>query len=876
MEGQVEVCGSEVEDRGIYMSLPHDAQSCYNLIWRMNKNLERELEKVGPRGREGYDKDLQRWKAEAHDLGNCKPRTRKLAFIGRTGAGKSTAINAILGAPVLSTRADGSAYSLILALFILTLLARCASSACTSVQTEIIYEDLLPSTWRASVNFIEKDEWKKTLQNLLDDITAVCEGGALKIERDDFRPALDAWDILKEECSFYVTVRAMLMSLSVQVYPHLRALSFPPPHQDVYALLQHEPVASMFGTTIQMTGTGFDSLELQESQQWIFREQPSEQSVWHLVDSVRIYGAFEVLASGAVTLVDVPGFGDANKTRTKRTKEYLKNVEVVILVADIKRAADDQAMHNYFEKFLHQMIAIDGRVESLLIVLTGADVRINEDQLHHLCSNQRQIIQKMRQEIVHLSESLDEQEKRLDRLFLNFYMAPNDGPEFAGLSERLRSTREMKDQTTSQLQLAKAAKDTYIAHQRSARARSVFLELYRQVYCSIKQDSVSRPPSLPIFCIGSMDYTQLLLTDRRYRAPVVFTDLEDTGIPQLCRHIHDFGSEKAISDIDAHAHRSTLLWESIESYFLSSRRDSRLTAYEDAARNLVEALKDTVDEIRKTSGAKIDNNVNELEQALRIEAERAAERSLNTIKMLGENHQWRSYRSLMRREGEWRSTDLNEDLVHGMLEGNASSMWHKLFNDFIRTELHSLVVDISNICNDTIRSIKNRAQRTTAIAPHIDNACNFIHPFDTIYPARDQYLEFCGSFKGLLRAALEEHYHIVGRESGIGMFQRMKAQDLNEEQFSPMKARELYTGLVDRVMTAVRMARNKGETALDEALARLYAIIDRSLVCVQGDDQVCKVTRRNMQKFLDEQYSTPLGEVAMIMDRYKERNAAPR
>lgn len=108
MEGQVEVCGSEVEDRGIYMSLPHDAQSCYNLIWRMNKNLEREVEKVGPSGRRGYDKDLQGWKAEAHDLGNCKPRRRKLAFIGRTGAGKSTAINAILGAPVLSTRADVS------------------------------------------------------------------------------------------------------------------------------------------------------------------------------------------------------------------------------------------------------------------------------------------------------------------------------------------------------------------------------------------------------------------------------------------------------------------------------------------------------------------------------------------------------------------------------------------------------------------------------------------------------------------------------------------------------------------------------------------------------------------------------------------------
>lgn len=59
------------------------------------------------------------------------------------------------------------------------------------------------------------------------------------------------------------------------------------------------------------------------------------------------------------------------------------------------------------------MIRMDGSMESLLIVLTGADVRrrscflelfslhdiyqvrINEDQLHHLHSKQRHVIQEM-------------------------------------------------------------------------------------------------------------------------------------------------------------------------------------------------------------------------------------------------------------------------------------------------------------------------------------------------------------------------------------------------------------------------------------------------------------------------------------------------
>ncbi|KAG2346295.1 hypothetical protein BDR05DRAFT_75319 [Suillus weaverae] len=63
----------------------------------------------------------------------------------------------------------------------------------------------------------------------------------------------------------------------------------------------------------------------------IVEGETPKSSVWHLVDSVRIHGAFDVLGSCAVSLVDVPGFGDANKTRTKRTEEYLKTAEVVVL-----------------------------------------------------------------------------------------------------------------------------------------------------------------------------------------------------------------------------------------------------------------------------------------------------------------------------------------------------------------------------------------------------------------------------------------------------------------------------------------------------------------------------------------------------------------
>lgn len=791
-------------------------------------------------GREDCDKDLgfRKWKAEAKKLGNSKPQSRKLAFIGRTGVGKSTAINAILRAPVLSTRADG---------------------ACTSVQTEVIYEALPASAWRASIKFIGKDEWKNSLSNLLDDLEAHMYGA-----RDDSGPAMDAWQTLKE------------------VYPHLRAVSFPPPHQDINVLLEHEVVNSKLGTEEQMHGVGFDNIELQlrpylTSYTNIVEGETPKSSVWHLVDSVRIYGAFDVLASRAVSLVDVPGFGDANKTRTKRTEEYLKTAEVVVLVADIKRAADDQVMRDYFAKFLQKMIRIDGSMESLLIVLTGADVRINEDQLHYLDAKQRHVIQEMCQAIDRLNNSLEVLENSSTN-WETVAAMPHDPATTGKLIEQERR----KSEITSQLQTEQAVKNTYIAHQRSARVREAFLQLYRQVYYSIsKQDTADEPPPLPVFCVGSTDFNQLLAADKRHRAPLVFTDPKDTGIPQLCQHIHDFGRRNAFSDIDALAHRCTVLHKETKSFFFRLKRDPKLTAYEDAARGLVERLKDTVDTTRQTSEAKIHDHMNKLEQVLQVEAKNAAENSLGIIETLGSDYRYQTYRAIMRREGEWRSTDLNEDLVNGMLEGTVSSVWHDFFNNVLKSELESLIVAIQDHCDVTIQSIKDGAKRRPKgkIATRIEE-CNGIRPLDMLKPAQKDYLwgihimqrKFGGSFKGLLRDKLELHYHCVACESGTGMFRRMK--DMNEKEFSPDNAQELYAGLVDEVMSAIRAAISNGEDALETAITRLYLHIERSFVYIQKDDIMSIDTRKKMRTFLEEEYRKPLAELSTIADRCKERNTS--
>ncbi|KAG2090104.1 uncharacterized protein F5147DRAFT_764469, partial [Suillus discolor] len=795
--------------------LPDDIHRCYELIRAANHKLQQELEIADSRGREDYDKDLGRWKIDAQKLGDSELQPRKFAFIGRTGVGKSTAINAILGAPVLSTAAD----------------------------TEVIYENLPPSEWRVSVQFIEEHDWETTLSNMLDDLEVYRNKGPSNHGRgthDDSGPAMEAWETLKQESPSYFLV-----------YPHLRTLSFPPPEQDIHTLLEHEAVASKLGTEISICGVGFDKLELQESCNWksqfnsylnhaqlrpyltsysnIAAGGPPESSVWHLVDRVRIYGAFEVLASRAVALVDVPGFGDANKTRTNRTEEYLKTAEVVVLVADIKRAVDDQTMRDYLKKFLRTMIRVDGSMESLLIVLTGADVPINEDQLHHLDVKQRSVIQEMCQAIDRLSDSLKELEDSSKKL---------SAPTYNNFKEHMEH-QQRRNEITSKLQTKQADKSTYIAHQRAARVREVFLHLYRQVYHNISnQDNAKEPPPLPVFCVGSTDFNQLLGVGGRNKAPSVFTNPEDTGIPQLCRHIHDFGRKRALSDIKAHIDQCTLLRAEVNSFFklLSARNDSMSTTHQKAARIALKKFKRVVEDTCEDSGGKIDDSINELENALRDEAENAADCSLDIITSLGV-YPYQTYRAAMRREGEWQRIDLNEDLVRDMLEGSVSRIWHELFNDSWKSELELLIYSILGHYRAAIGSIKDGEKQNAKpkIATRVQDA---IKAEDILDTAKQRYLfaiskmqrqgllEFGGSFKGFIRNELKAHYDLVGSERGKGMLQRMK--DMNEEYFRTDNAQKLYSGLVDDVMLAIRSAKNAGDRALEETIPRLCAHIERS------------------------------------------------
>ncbi|OJA10933.1 hypothetical protein AZE42_03062 [Rhizopogon vesiculosus] len=125
-----------------------------------------------------------------------------------------------------------------------------------------------------------------------------------------------------------------------------------------------------------------------------------------------------------------------------------------------------------------------------------------------------------------------------------------------------------------------------------------------------------------MFCVGSTDFNQLLATDQRHRVPLVFTDPEDTGIPQPARHIQNFGYKQITSDISTLVTNCRTLWEDIENFVLSSGQEPGLDKYEKAAKYFAEDFRDSIDEARKEMRRKINDKINDLEEALEIEAQK--------------------------------------------------------------------------------------------------------------------------------------------------------------------------------------------------------------------------------------------------------------
>ncbi|KAJ7204389.1 hypothetical protein GGX14DRAFT_460247, partial [Mycena pura] len=247
----------------------------------------------------------------------------KFGVVGRTGSGKSTLINSLLGFPVLPTS---------------------AAVACTAAVTEIRYED--SNQIRADIFFMPEKQAAEVIQRLLDEIR-------------DSSDSLDSTAFKSKEklISVYLT----------QVTSD--------------ELLQADPVRSYLGTCSKIPPSCSDNFRATVEQYVSSYTSFDSVTLWPLVEKVAIYGKFSILSSGII-LADLPGHGDDDEIRNNIATQYIKDTDGIILVADVKRIQSDRDTLSYLRKTLTQLV-IDGLSpeEYIIVVATANDTLIADHEI---------------------------------------------------------------------------------------------------------------------------------------------------------------------------------------------------------------------------------------------------------------------------------------------------------------------------------------------------------------------------------------------------------------------------------------------------------------------------------------------------------------
>eukprot|EP00168_Porphyra_purpurea_P009164 TRINITY_DN2210_c0_g1_i5.p1 TRINITY_DN2210_c0_g1~~TRINITY_DN2210_c0_g1_i5.p1 ORF type:complete len:1827 (+),score=432.58 TRINITY_DN2210_c0_g1_i5:250-5481(+) len=339
------------------------------------------------------------------------PPSFVLGICGPTGAGKSTVLNAILdGCNVLPTS---------------------AMRACTAVPIEIRYkapsvtvggaesaaddpdednleqllsdeteegEDLLTGVdsdgrFGAEIEFIGLDEWTAMLtttadavrrkaerrRTLEDSLThAAADPAARAAAMEQF---CDGEDVDEAGASAAASVKAVLKG---QLFPSLIEFQV---HCQTPAV---QAVLHFLGQTLHFYGDRPADISRRIARFLATTTgTASGPSVWPLVRKAVVSGPWALL-SGGLTLVDLPGLGDANSARNSVVAGYIDRCHGILATAPITRARDNKSTKDIFQHQARVGVKA-GRITFLALLATQADNvdvaeivdELGSDFMHH-------------------------------------------------------------------------------------------------------------------------------------------------------------------------------------------------------------------------------------------------------------------------------------------------------------------------------------------------------------------------------------------------------------------------------------------------------------------------------------------------------------
>ncbi|XP_039680614.1 nuclear GTPase SLIP-GC-like [Perca fluviatilis] len=239
-----------------------------------------------------------------------------VGVFGRTGAGKSSLINAVIGVKNLLPTGD--------------------VSACTSVMIKVEANtdaNTQNKTYQADIEFITKEEWKDELFQFLGDKAD---------QEDDYYP-----DFKEKLSALYGEEKENKTSEMLMDKKYFKEI--PKFLKNEKQILTCESAEKLSTRLVRFT-----------KKKKIDQESSNEvrNSKWH------------------VTLVDLPGNGDCNQSRDKMWKELVRSCSTLWIVTDIERAAAETEAWEILES-ASSLMGNGGECQHIHFICSRSDVNLN-------------------------------------------------------------------------------------------------------------------------------------------------------------------------------------------------------------------------------------------------------------------------------------------------------------------------------------------------------------------------------------------------------------------------------------------------------------------------------------------------------------------